>query len=218
VVSGTLVVAAATVTLWGARLVAPCRWLRAYRRYRALEPLWSALHAELPEIALTVPGPGRRIPLWQAEFALYRRIIEIRDAQLALRPYVEPAGAARPCGGGGPSPAEPVSEESARGEPASAGPMSADSVSADPPPAEPASGGSASGARTRSTAQAAEEAAALAAALANYRQGRRRTGEPDAVLALALRPMPGTVEAEASWLVQVARAFPQSGARLSPGA
>lgn len=158
----TLAVAAATVTLWSARLVAPLRRLRAYRAYRALEPLWSALHAEFPEIALTLSGPGRRIPLWDAEFALYRRIIEIRDAQLALRPYLSPAHA------------DPESL---------AGP-----------------------------AHAADEAAALAAALANYRQGLRPTDTPDA--APGLQPVPGTVEAEASWLVLVARAFPSSGAAV----
>lgn len=160
----TLAVAAATVPLWRAPLVAPLRWLRAYRSYRALEPLWSALHSELPEIALTLSGPDRRIPLRHAEFALYRRIIEIRDGQLALRPYADPG------------PFGPV----------------------------PATGG-----RPGSPAQAVHEAAVLTAALANYRRGRRHTGETDA--ALGLRPTAGTVEAEASWLVQVARAFAVSG-------
>ncbi|MGC0316995.1 MAB_1171c family putative transporter [Kitasatospora acidiphila] len=87
-------VSGATVTVWGAtrwgaRITAPARWLRARRRYRALEPLWSALHTAVPGIALA-PRPGRRPPLRTAEFALYRRIIEIRDGQLALRPYLPP--------------------------------------------------------------------------------------------------------------------------------
>jgi hypothetical protein len=90
----SLAVAAATVTLWSTTLAAPLRWLRAYRSHRDLEPLWSALHAQLPEIALPLADQSGRLPLWQAEFALYRRIIEIRDAQLALRPYAAPAAAA----------------------------------------------------------------------------------------------------------------------------
>ncbi|WP_344442699.1 MAB_1171c family putative transporter, partial [Kitasatospora nipponensis] len=75
-------------TRWGARLTAPARWPRARRQYLALEPLWSALHTVVPQIALAGPEGGRRRPLRHAEFALYRRIIEIRDGQLALRPYV----------------------------------------------------------------------------------------------------------------------------------
>ncbi|MFE9421503.1 MAB_1171c family putative transporter [Kitasatospora sp. NPDC006697] len=91
-VCAALAVGGATVTVWGAtrwgaRLTAPLRWLRARRRYRALEPLWSALHTALPGIALA-PAARRRPPLRTAEFALYRRIIEIRDGQLALRSYL----------------------------------------------------------------------------------------------------------------------------------
>jgi hypothetical protein len=76
-------------TRWGSRITAPLRWLRARRHYCALEPLWSALHTAIPGIALA-PRPGRRPPLRTAEFALYRRIIEIRDGQLALRPHLQP--------------------------------------------------------------------------------------------------------------------------------
>ncbi|WBO68679.1 MAB_1171c family putative transporter [Streptomyces camelliae] len=146
-----LAVAAATVTLWSTRLAAPLRWLRAYRSYRDLEPLWAALHAQFPEIALPLAEPGGRLPLWQAEFALYRRIIEIRDGQLALRPYADPA------------------------------------------------------AGTWAPTDAQREAEVLATALDNHRHGRRRTADAEAVPGLS--PVPGTVEAEAAWLTQVARAF-----------
>ncbi|GAB2576036.1 hypothetical protein GCM10027168_06270 [Streptomyces capparidis] len=80
----------ATAARWGAALTAPTRWLRAYRRHRALEPLWSALHAAVPGIALPDRATGRSLPPRDAEFALYRRVIEIRDAYLALRPYRHP--------------------------------------------------------------------------------------------------------------------------------
>jgi hypothetical protein len=87
----------ASATRWPVLLGGPLRWWRARRSYRALEPLWAALCAELPEIALAGGGrPRRRFgllrrpPVRRATFALYRRVIEIRDAHLALRPYFEP--------------------------------------------------------------------------------------------------------------------------------
>lgn len=84
-----LVVAGVTLSVWGPSLTALTRRVRAYRYYRRIEPLWRALHAAVPGIALD-PGPGGG-----AEFALYRRVIEIRDGQLALRPYFDPALPAR---------------------------------------------------------------------------------------------------------------------------
>ncbi|WP_130799295.1 MAB_1171c family putative transporter [Streptomyces otsuchiensis] len=107
-ITAALVLCGSTITLWGGPLTAPVRWLRARRRFRALEPLWRALHRALPEIALAA-DPARRNPeLRTAEFALYRRIIEIHDGQLALRPHLDPAvpklvaeAAARGATGGG---------------------------------------------------------------------------------------------------------------------
>ncbi|GAA4530349.1 MAB_1171c family putative transporter [Amycolatopsis samaneae] len=81
-----LAVAGATLSVWGPALRAPVRWLRAYHAYRRIEPLWAALRAAVPGIALA-PAPGLA---GGAEFALYRRVIEIRDGYLALRPHFEP--------------------------------------------------------------------------------------------------------------------------------
>jgi hypothetical protein len=52
------------------------------RANRTLEPLWQALHAEFPELALELrsPGPGR---------ALYRRVVEIRDGLVLLSPHFD---------------------------------------------------------------------------------------------------------------------------------
>ncbi|GAB2691053.1 MAB_1171c family putative transporter [Kitasatospora kifunensis] len=149
-------------TRWGAGITAPARWLRARRRYTALEPLWSALHSAVPGIALGEgAGTGRRPALRDAEFALYRRIIEIRDGQLALRPFVHPEVAGW------------VSQ---------------------------AMGGQPHGALV--------EAATLAAALEAGRAGRRACG-PTAPVACVTQPVPGpgTVDAEADWLIQVTEAF-----------
>lgn len=91
-VTALLATAGATAALWAALplgpLGAPARWLFAHRTHRALEPLWSALRSELPQIALAPPDATRRPSLHRAEFALYRRVIEIHDGHLALRPYI----------------------------------------------------------------------------------------------------------------------------------
>ncbi|WP_030226864.1 MAB_1171c family putative transporter [Actinoalloteichus caeruleus] len=80
------------------RLVrAPGEW----RAYRELRPLWAALYEAVPEIALTSPDAvkgdyGRR----DVGMRLYRRVIEIRDGVLALRPYRDPSVAEQVGGAG----------------------------------------------------------------------------------------------------------------------
>ncbi|MFJ5178386.1 MAB_1171c family putative transporter [Streptomyces griseoviridis] len=89
-------VGGASATFWPGVLAVPARWFRARRTFHALEPLWTALYAELPGIALEGPPARRRGGLpWRATFELYRRVVEIRDAYLALRPYAEPETAER---------------------------------------------------------------------------------------------------------------------------
>ena len=88
-VTALLATGGATASLWGDRLAALPRWLRTRRTYRRLEPLWAELHGLLPEIALAPSGAMRLRSPQQAEFALYRRVIEIRDGHMALRPYRE---------------------------------------------------------------------------------------------------------------------------------
>jgi hypothetical protein len=77
--------------LWGSVLIAwrlraggAFRWLHAYLACRRLGPLWAALHDG------TVRG---YTPMHRAHFALYRRLIEIRDGQLALRAHLPPTAA-----------------------------------------------------------------------------------------------------------------------------
>lgn len=77
-----------TMPSFGPRLGGLRRWVANYRAYQRLRPLWWALYRAVPAIALTPPSsrladlvPGRNL-----EYRLYRRVIEIRDAQLALRP------------------------------------------------------------------------------------------------------------------------------------
>ncbi|WP_371500959.1 hypothetical protein OG871_29550 [Kitasatospora sp. NBC_00374] len=89
----TLGIGGATLTAWAGLSARPFRWLRAWYRYRRLAPLWCALHSAVPGIAFDAAAGSHRLPR-DAEFALYRRIIEIRDGQLALRPYLHPEAAA----------------------------------------------------------------------------------------------------------------------------
>jgi hypothetical protein len=65
-------------------------WLRSYAAYRRLAPLWEALRTELPQIVLEHerrPLLGTWFSVSAVEFALYRRVIEIHDGRLTLRPY-----------------------------------------------------------------------------------------------------------------------------------
>jgi hypothetical protein len=85
------VTAGATLSAWSPAVLSVLGRVRAYRAYRRIEPLWAALRAAVPGIAL---DPGRELAAG-AEFALYRRVIEIRDGHLALRAHFDPELPAR---------------------------------------------------------------------------------------------------------------------------
>jgi hypothetical protein len=73
------VLLAAAATTW--------RCWRNLLMYRALEPLWELLLASFPQISLPEHGGHRRLDMG---FHLYRRVIEIGDGRLLLRPYMRP--------------------------------------------------------------------------------------------------------------------------------
>lgn len=81
----------ATLPVWGTALAAPFRYHRSWRTFQALQPLWEAIHEAFPQVALHEPGNG---PRWGLEFRLYRRVIEIDDGRLLLRPYTDKSFAA----------------------------------------------------------------------------------------------------------------------------
>ncbi|WP_086822472.1 MAB_1171c family putative transporter [Streptomyces sp. NRRL B-24572] len=60
------------------------------QQYLTLEPLWRAVSDAEPSIVLVEPGEGST----DVSFDLYRRAVEIRDAQIELRPYLDPAALA----------------------------------------------------------------------------------------------------------------------------
>jgi uncharacterized protein DUF6545 len=79
--SKALPTTAHVLVLAGVGLPALADWMRRCQQYRRLGPLWTALYRAEPSIALEPPG---RFP---TRMRLYRRVIEIRDGLLALRPY-----------------------------------------------------------------------------------------------------------------------------------
>jgi hypothetical protein len=89
-----------TLPAWGPRLAGLRAAVLRYAAYRQLTPLWRELYRATPQIALV---PPRRYGDWlitDVSFRLYRRVIEIRDGRLALRPHFDPdvAAAARQLG------------------------------------------------------------------------------------------------------------------------
>ncbi|MFF2073699.1 MAB_1171c family putative transporter [Kitasatospora sp. NPDC058162] len=81
-----------TLAVWTEALTRSARRARAWRDHRRLGPLWTALRTAVPGLSLAeaVGGLGPGGPLRDPEFALYRRVIEIRDGQLALRAHHRP--------------------------------------------------------------------------------------------------------------------------------
>lgn len=69
----------------GPALAWPWRRVLLWHLHRGLHPLWAALTAAVPEIQLTATDSRYAAP--DPEFRLYRRVIEIRDGMLALRPH-----------------------------------------------------------------------------------------------------------------------------------
>lgn len=83
----------ATVSAWGPRLGLDrgARWLGHYRSLQRLYPLWLPLYQIKPDIALD-PPPSRladRLSWRRVSFRLYRRVVEIRDGWLLLRPAMD---------------------------------------------------------------------------------------------------------------------------------
>jgi hypothetical protein len=94
-VSKLLVAVLSILAIIGAVLPAAGPRVEDYRAHRELYPLWSAMHEAEPAIALEAPqSPTRdRFRVRDLRFRLHRRVIEIRDGQLALRPYRQPDAA-----------------------------------------------------------------------------------------------------------------------------
>jgi hypothetical protein len=90
IVSALLVSVGSTVPSWG-RFVGAHRtaeWIGDYISHLSLRPLWEALYAVKPQIALHFRSRwADRLLLGDLRFRLTRRVIEIRDGLLLLRSY-----------------------------------------------------------------------------------------------------------------------------------
>ncbi len=82
-----LIAVGSTMPDWGHRI---SRWVADYRALRRLYPLWAELCLAAPHVALTQPPSAfvDAVQIRDIGFRLYRRVIEIRDARLALRPHL----------------------------------------------------------------------------------------------------------------------------------
>jgi hypothetical protein len=85
------IIVGATVSAWFPAVASVTRQGLMWRAYWRLRPLWVALGQAAPEVELP-QQPGKRFSIG---YLLHRRVIEIRDAQLTLRPYWRPDVAGR---------------------------------------------------------------------------------------------------------------------------
>lgn len=78
-----------TIPTWGPSLSRWVSGMRDHRTYRRLVPLWRAMCDVVPAVALDPPTPRRGRGLPDLEYRLYRMVIEIRDARLALDRFID---------------------------------------------------------------------------------------------------------------------------------
>ncbi|MFF4852334.1 MAB_1171c family putative transporter [Streptomyces sp. NPDC001194] len=81
-----------TISSWEASAAKLLDWLRSYRSYRALYPLWRDLYEASPDIVLEPPGAAA-VPVSDLNYRLHRRVVEIRDGWRDLRPYIDRSAA-----------------------------------------------------------------------------------------------------------------------------
>lgn len=91
-IGALLVILGLTMPAWGPKLSQVRGWVRRRQQYRQLQPLWVDLHRLMPEIVLEPPVA---VPLSTLDRRLYRRVIELYDGWLALRPYLDEAAGGR---------------------------------------------------------------------------------------------------------------------------
>jgi hypothetical protein len=78
-------IAGVTVTAWFPRVESGVSRYRMWAAWWRLRPLWTALVLAFPDIRLEQPRGARLGP----RYLVQRRVTEIRDAELALRPYLD---------------------------------------------------------------------------------------------------------------------------------
>jgi hypothetical protein len=81
----------------GFAIPAIAAWIQRRRAYRALRPLWQAVYRADDRLALESPPRvwTEVLAVRDLEWRTVRRVLEIRDGQAALRPWVQPESVAR---------------------------------------------------------------------------------------------------------------------------
>lgn len=76
----------------GFAVPAVAAWIQRRRAYRTLRPLWQAVYRADDRLALESPPPvwTEVLAVRDLEWRTVRRVLEIRDGQAALRPWVDP--------------------------------------------------------------------------------------------------------------------------------
>lgn len=87
-ISALLMMIGLTMPAWGPLIPLP-RCSDDLRSYRRLGPLWHDLTAALPELELDPQLRRPLVALRDLDYALTRRVAEIRDGRLALRPFLD---------------------------------------------------------------------------------------------------------------------------------
>ncbi|MFC4018964.1 MAB_1171c family putative transporter [Micromonospora sp. GCM10011542] len=87
-IGAVLMMIGLTMPAWGPILAITRRW-EDFRSYQRLERLWRDLVAALPELELDASLRQPLAAVRDIDYALTRRVAEIRDGRLALRPYMD---------------------------------------------------------------------------------------------------------------------------------
>lgn len=82
-------VVGSTMPAWGPAIDVLRRSTAHRRCYRRLYPLWRDLIHASPDLVLDSKLDHSRAPMRGVDFALARRVVEICDARLALRPWIK---------------------------------------------------------------------------------------------------------------------------------
>ncbi|MFY1631756.1 MAB_1171c family putative transporter [Solwaraspora sp. WMMB335] len=87
--SALAMLAGFTLPTWGPAVDRGRVWVQRQRSWRRLAPLWHAVAVAAPHLVLDERAHHRIVAFRDIDYALHRRITEIRDGRLALRPYID---------------------------------------------------------------------------------------------------------------------------------
>ncbi|MEV4760536.1 MAB_1171c family putative transporter [Micromonospora sp. NPDC049559] len=88
-VASLLMIVGLTLPTWGPALETTLTWVERQRAWYRLRPLWRDVTAAQPHLVLDEQAHRPTVALRDVDYALHRRITEIRDGRLALRPYID---------------------------------------------------------------------------------------------------------------------------------